>query len=255
MSAWCALVAVSPLDDANRAFEESDYRSAARLYETIRAKHRLTYAQNIQLHERIGIAYATLGDKQKAEDAFARLVTMAPEHALSYSWSPKVTFVFERAREKLRAKGPPNIQLNWPTGLAVDQPLPVSVRVFNDPLDEVRRGSLVVRRDQGRPARFRFEVAGNTTVEIPPPAAPLRHDSILEFYVLAEDSDGTELYRIGSPKALKRASTIYTEPPRWYERWYWWAGAGLVMATAAGTTAYFLTNSPPERVPIIAQPR
>lgn len=250
---FVSAVLLSTLSEADQAFEALEYAAAAELYEEVRSAQTLSYEQNVRLHERLGIALASIDQGSKAEVVFEKLVAMAPGFVLSYKYAPKVTFAFERARQRQRSNGAPNIQLNWPSGVSVHEPLPVSVEVLNDPLGAAKGASLVLRRDGGQVTQLPFPLKGRTAIEIPPAPKSLKKNSTLEFYVLAKDAANNEIYRIGAPNSPRRAVTLYVEPRRWYEQWYWWAAAGVVLAGAAGTTAFLLTDEPPQNVPVTGQ--
>ncbi len=111
----------------------------------------LDHHTNITLWEQRGIAAAYGDDEPTAQRAFDMMLALDPGHFLSYTLSPKATFVFERTRKQ--AGAPPEVEINWARGSRVGDPLPLDVAVVADPkrfLDRATR----VRADARRSAAW-----------------------------------------------------------------------------------------------------
>src|ERR1043165_8144886 len=72
----------------------------------------LDHNANVTLWEQRGIAAAYVGDERAAGAAFDMLLALDPGHFLSYTLSPKATFVFEKVRNDSRARGLPALDVN-----------------------------------------------------------------------------------------------------------------------------------------------
>ncbi len=131
------------------------------------------HAEHAAIYEQLGIAYAYLGREPDALAAFDMLLQLDPGHLLSYNLSPKVTLTFERARAQAARRPPPELQIQWPNGLAVAQPLPIDLEVVADPRRLLDRATIYVKR-RGEP---RFSAVDLETVAArpAPPRDPARH--------------------------------------------------------------------------------
>ena len=69
------------------------------------------YQDYVRLHEELGIAYAYVEDQAAAKREFSLVLMLDPGHAISYTLSPKVTFLFEQARQQANERQPPVIDL------------------------------------------------------------------------------------------------------------------------------------------------
>src|SRR5262245_5624698 len=93
----------------------------------------LDHETNVTLWEQRGIAAAYIDDERTASAAFDMLLALDPSHFLSYTLSPKATFVFEKVRNETRVHGIPALDVNWPHGQRVGDPVPIDLEVVADP--------------------------------------------------------------------------------------------------------------------------
>src|SRR4051812_42178658 len=105
----------------------------------------LDHDANVTLWEQRGIAAAYVDDERTASAAFDMLLALDPGHFLSYTLSPKATFVFEKVRNDARTHGAPALDVNWPHGQGVGDPVPPDLEVVADPKRFLRRAPLFVR--------------------------------------------------------------------------------------------------------------
>jgi hypothetical protein len=210
----------------------------------------LAYRDNVTLWEQRGIAEAYLEHADRAAAAFDMLLALDPGHLLSYTLSPKATFVFERSRAAASARGAPTIDVSWPRGLQVGAPVPVEIEVVADPRGFLARASLFVRRrgeaawratDLDLPARGGFR-------RVILPAVDERKPASLEVYLRAYDHDGNEVLAWADADRPREIPLAYTPPAPWWKRWWIWATAGSVLAIGTGGVVYGATRSPPDRI-------
>src|SRR5262249_52506911 len=82
----------------------------------------LDHEDHSTLWEQRGIAAAYVDDERSASAAFDMLLALDPGHFLSYTLSPKATFVFEKVRNDSKARGVPALDVTWPHGQRVGDP-------------------------------------------------------------------------------------------------------------------------------------
>ncbi len=207
------------------------------------------HAEHAAIYEQLGIAYAYLGREPDALAAFDMLLQLDPGHLLSYNLSPKVTLTFERARAQASRRPPPELQIQWPNGLAVAQPLPIDVEVVADPRRLLDRATIYVKR-RGEP---RFSAVD---LQLSPPGQRRRvtlpgvqseRPEVVQVYASALDKRGNEVLRWGDPSRPREIPLRYDPPPPWWRRWWVWAGAGGVIA-ASSAVIFFATRPLPENV-------
>ncbi len=211
-----------------------------------RAKQKGPYshAAHIRLYEQLGIAHSYLGNESEALSAFDMLLSLAPQHLLSYTLSPKVTFLFERARKQKRRL--PALQLNWPRNLDVTKPVPVEIEVIEDPKRFLNTAEIHVRR-KGASTFNRVEVRlskpGNyQRVSLPPPKTA--QPETLQVYVTASDKTGNQVLSWASKETPRELSLGYTPPQKWYKKWWVWAAVGSAVAASTGAIVYGATREP-----------
>jgi tetratricopeptide (TPR) repeat protein len=201
----------------------------------------------VRIHEQIGIALAYLGRENEALEAFAMLLALEPDHLLSYTLSPKATFLFERARREADAAATPAIDVSWPRELRVARPIPVEVEVLADPRAYLSRAELHVRR-KGEPG---FQVADVTLAPAGkfarialPPISGTRPE-VLQLWAAAYDRAGNQVLLWGDPQRPREIALGWQPPVPWYRKWWVWALAGTGVAAATGATVYLVTRDPP----------
>jgi hypothetical protein len=210
----------------------------------------LAYADNVKLWEQRGIAEAYLEHADRAAEAFDRLLALDPGHLLSYTLSPKATFVFERARAAAVARGAPTVDVSWPHGLAVGAPVPVTIDVVADPRGFLVRATLFVRtrgEHAWRAADLALPPAGGFARVVLPAVDATRPES-LEVYLRAYDHDGNEVLAWADAARPREIPLAYVPPAPWWKRWWIWAAAAGVVAAGTGAGVYAATRTPPDRI-------
>lgn len=209
--------------------------------------------QSVRLYEGLGIALASSGKASQAEEAFLALATIAPERAIRYTLSPKITFVFERARERAALQGTPSLQLLWPLTADANAPVPIDLEVLANPRELLRRGVLIAERPGMAERSFSVDLppAGTrATVVVPPPEVPVSGPGQLRLRLVGVDEHDNEITRVGSAVQARTVALSYERPKAWYERRWVWIVSGVVFAGAVSGTVYALTREPAPTVPV-----
>src|SRR4051812_9002927 len=217
----------------------------------------LDHEANVTLWEQRGIAAAYVDDERTASTAFEMMLALDPDHFLSYTLSPKATFAFEKVRNASKAHAGPAVDVHWPHGQRVGDPVPIDLEVVADPKQFVHRATVFVR-SRGEPgwraadvalshgSERRAERRAEARILLPPVAAvgPVS----LELYLRAYDERGNEVLTWADPARPREIPLRYDPPTPWYRSGWFYAAAGLVAVTAVGVTVYELTIAPPARI-------
>jgi hypothetical protein len=209
----------------------------------------LDHDANVTLWEQRGIAAAYLNDERTASAAFDMLLALDPSHFLSYTLSPKATFVFEQVRNDTRARGVPALDVNWPHGQRVGDPVPIDLEIVADPKQFLSRATLFVRAhgDAGwRATDVALGHAADRRVLLPPVEA--QKPVSLELYLRAYDDRGNEVLTWADAVRPREIPLRYDPPTPWYRRTWFYAVVGSVVAASVGVTVYELTIAPPDTV-------
>ncbi|MCA9552535.1 MAG: hypothetical protein KC933_21055 [Myxococcales bacterium] len=249
--ALCLLLAAapSPVEEAAAALADFRPEDAVQLLEAAKEDGPFPHEEHALLYEELGIAYAYLERSDDAVRAFVTMLALDPTRAISYTLSPKVTFLFEEARKQARGRPEPALDVSWPRDLKVEDPVPVDVGVLADPEGFLQRGRLYFR-EKGQ-ADFQ-----SLTLQLPPPGRDLRQvkvpplaagatePKVVELYLVATDARDNEVLLFGSAARPREVSLAYEPPDPWYGKWWVWVIAGSVVAATAGTVAYAVTREP-----------
>jgi hypothetical protein len=236
------------LEQAAKAL--ADFRAEEAIAALERAKQEGPYERQdyIRLYELLGIAYGYLDKNEDALRAFDMLLALDAGRAISYTLSPKVTFLFEQARSKAAERPPPAIDLGWPLGLLVDEPIPIDIEVLSDPLTFLRKARIFTRvkgSPEYRAADVSLPVSGqHLQVEIPPQAAGSTGPELVDIYLVATDDRGNEVYQWGAPNRPREIPLRWAPPDPWYGKWWIWAIAGTVVAAGASAAVFAATRTP-----------
>jgi len=213
----------------------------------------LDHDANVTLWEQRGIAAAYVDDERTAGAAFEMMLALDPGHFLSYTLSPKATFVFEQVRNVSKAHAGPAVDVNWPHGQRVGDPVPIDLEVVADPKQFLHRATVFVRT-RGEPGWRAADVALTGSTErraerriILPPVAAAGPVS-LELYLRAYDDRGNEVLTWADPARPREIPLRYDPPTPWYRRGWFYAAVATAAAATVGVTVYELTIAPPDKV-------
>jgi hypothetical protein len=209
----------------------------------------LDHDANVTLWEQRGIAAAYVDDERAASTAFDMMLALDPGHFLSYTLSPRATFVFEKVRNASKARGAPVLDINWPHGQRVGDPVPLDLEVVADPKQFLRRATVFVRTrgEAGwRAADVALARATDRRIVLPPisAAGPVS----LELYLRAYDDRGNEVLTWADPARPREIPLRYDPPTPWYRRSWFYAAVTTAAAAAVGVTVYELKIAPPDKV-------
>lgn len=249
---WLLAAKPRSLDAGTKALADLRAEDAVTYLEQARREGPYTQDEHIRVYEELGIAYAYLDRTADALGAFDMLLALDPGHAISYTLSPKVTFLFEKARSKAADRAPPNVTVAWPLGLTVSDPVPLDLEVIADPLSFLKRAKVFTRL-KGSSAYQALEtnlppVGGHRALQLDAPAPSATQPQVLDLYLLAYDAHGNEVYLWGSPQRPREVPLRYQPPDAWYQHWWVWAVAGTVLAAGASTAVFIATRTPSSTV-------
>lgn len=223
------------VDDAKAALDAAEHAGP------------LDHDTNVSLWEQRGIAAAYVDDDPAARAAFDMMLALDPGHILSYTLSPKATFVFEKVREQ-KDRHPPEVDVNWQRGGKVGDPVPLDVEVLADPKRFLKTATLFVRT-RGETGWRAADVGLQAPAQrvVLPPVAATKPVS-LELYLRAYDAAGNEVLAWADPARPREIPLAYDPPPAWYRKWWVIAIAGSVLVAGTGLTVYELTFAPPDTI-------
>ena len=203
------------------------------------------HADHVRLYEALGTAQAYAGNNVLANEAFDQLLILSPGHAISYTLSPKVTFLFERARR--RAGEPPQLLISWPRDQVVSDP--TAIEIDSSRASTMRHARLHYRRKGDQSwfwADYELPAPGDfATAVLPPLDADATSPQVMQMFAVGFDAAGNEVGRWGHPLRPRELSLRYDPPSPWYERWWVWTIAGVVIATGTGIAVFAATREPP----------
>jgi hypothetical protein len=207
----------------------------------------LDHDTHVTLWEQRAIAAAFLEDEPGATAAFDMLLALDPDHFLSYTLAPQVTFVFEKARRALRGGAAPAIDLRWPSGQRVGDPVPLDVEVVADPKRFLRRAAVYVRA-RGEAWRAADVALAPAVTRVTLPAITAAKPTSLELYLRAFDDRGNEVLAWAGPERPREIPLRYDPPPPWYRNWKVYAVGVPIAVVVTGAIVYGLTLAPPDKV-------
>ena len=241
--------AADKVEEGRRALAKLDLDAARAALTAAEAGGPLRHDTHVALWEQRGIAAAYVNDTQGASAAFDMMIALDPGHFLSYTLSPKATFVFEKARGERQAGGLPALDVSWPHEPRVGDAVPIELSVRADPKQFLRRATLFVRARgdaSWRAADVELAAHGDRRLSLPPVTAD--KPVALQLYLRAYDARGNEVLTWADPAQPRELPLRYDPPVPWYRR-TWVIVTGLaVVGLAAGATVYELTQTPPDRI-------
>ncbi|MGE5181346.1 MAG: hypothetical protein ACM31C_04765 [Acidobacteriota bacterium] len=239
--------AAGKLAEGKQALDKLDVDDAKRALDAAEQAGPLDRAHHIELWEQRGIAAAYVDDEAAATKAFDMLLALDPGHFLSYTLSPKATFVFEKVRTAQRAA--PELDVSWQRGGKVGDDVPLGVEVLSDPKQFLRRATLFVRtrgETAWRAADLTLQPHGEERVVLP--AIEAHKPVSLELYLKAYDDRGNEVLTWADPVRPREIALRYEPPTPWFKTW--WGITAMVAGgvAVASVTAYELTLAPPDKI-------
>ncbi|MFO0722893.1 MAG: hypothetical protein U1E65_03850 [Myxococcota bacterium] len=241
------------LAEGQKALADFRPEEAVVLLEKAKDEGPYGYADHAKLYEQLGIAYAYLDKAEKAADAFDTLLLIDPTWAISYTLSPKVTFVFEQARNRAQNRTPPTLQVSWRHDLKISEEVPIDLEVVEDPRAFLKHAELHYRL-KNAPSYEMLTLdlpapGERATALIPPLARSAATRGSVELYLTAEDARGNAVLLWGTSGRPREIPLEFEPPTPWYGHWWVWAIAGVAIAAGATAAAVAVTREPAATVP------
>ena len=230
-----------------QALAAQDLDAAKVAFDAAESAGPLDHDSNVTLWEQRGIAAAYIDDEPTATSAFDMMLALDPGHFLSYTLSPKATFVFEKLRKEPRRA--PTIDVNWARGQKVGDPMPLDIDVVADPKQFLDRATVFVRtRGDSSWRAADLDLHAKSDHRIVLPALQADKPLSLELYLRAYDKKGNEVLTWADATRPREIALRYEPPTPWYRKWWVIAIAGSAVAIGTGIAVYELTIKPPDTV-------
>ena len=213
------------------------------------AREPYEYENHVLLYELLGISYAYLDKVDKAVSAFERMLALDSSRVLPYTLSPKVTFLFERARRTSKDRGDSMLDVSWPKDLRTKDTIPVTLEVLSDPLGLFHEATIYYRLRGAGWSRTKSHTLPRgqlATVRLPALGA-ISQETQVELYVVVTDTRENQVHLIGSETRPRIVNLQYQAPSEWFEKWWVWAAVAGVVAGGVGA-AVLLDSDPPSSV-------
>jgi hypothetical protein len=236
--------AAAQLAAGKAALVKQDVEQAKRALDAAEHGGPLDHDMNVTLWEQRGIAAAFLEDDKSASAAFDMLLALDPGHFLSYTLAPQVTFVFEKVRNAIRTTGAPAIDVNWPSGGKVGDPVPLDVQVVADPKQFLKTATVFVRA-RGEQGWRAADLTLSRDTHVVLPAVTAAQPTSLELYLRAYDAHGNEVLAWADPARPREIPLRYDPPPRWFRNWKVYAVSIPIALALTGGIVYAATREPP----------
>jgi hypothetical protein len=238
----------SKLEIGKKALAELKIDDAKAALDAAEKAGPLDHEHAVELWEQRGIASAYIDDEASARAAFDMLLALDPGHFLSYTLSPKATFVFEKVRQR-NDRTSPELDLTWDRGGKVGEPVPLDVEVLADPKHFLRRASVFVRErgaTNWRAADLELPDHGERRLVLPPIVE--KKPVSLEVYLKAYDDRGNEVLTWADATRPREIPLRYDPPQPWYRTWWGITAIGVAVAAIASVSVYELTLTPPDKI-------
>lgn len=229
-------------------FDTLDFDNARATYERALSVRLGSVEELAEAWLGLGLCDATLGDDDKAKQAFLKALAIKPDARLEGAEiSPRQRAPFDAARAE--ARGRPAIRVDHvpPRAFPPGAPVKLTVTVDNDWQQLVAGARLEFRRA----GQAWEEVAQNgpspLTLVLPPLGA-----GAVEYYLEAIDARGSPVARWRGPDAPMKVGIVEpveeAAPPLYQRPWLWVAVGGVVAAGVAAGVAASLLQAPDYRV-------
>jgi len=219
-----------------------------------------SFEQAVALYRGLGTVRAFANDIEGSRWAFHRMLRVDPTIILSYTISPKATFVYERVREDMKDLTGVQVTIETEPVVPLDREIPVLVRTKADPSRHVKRLELLYRV-KGDAEYQRLPIAfppPGSQVDVDLPAVSSKRaretregkeGAFLQLALVGYDENDWEVYRGPAPSAPQELPVGFGAAGPWYTSW-WAYGllASSVAAVAAGMLVWAAVKPPDDPV-------
>jgi tetratricopeptide (TPR) repeat protein len=224
-------------------FDALDFDNARAAYERALTVRLGSVDEVVEAWLGVGLCDATLGDDEKAKQAFLKALAIKPDAQLEGAdISPRQRAPFDAARAE--ARGRPAIRVDHvPPRMLPGAPATLVIKIDSDWQQLVAGARLVFRREGQAWEEVAENGASPFTLTMPPLGA-----GAVEYYVQAIDARGSPVALWRSPEAphrLKLNEPGAEDGTAFYKRpWLWIAIGGAVVAGVAAGVIATQTQAP-----------
>lgn len=203
----------------------------------------------VQLYRLKGQAAVLAGDEPLAIEAFKRYLALEPA-AEGVGLSEASVTSFKAAQKFWEGKQPMAMDHLPPGKVPPNEPVTIPVRIVSDPLRMIHARKLFYRREGA--SKWEAIALGRSeqSAKLPRTPLPLTGKSYrMEYYIVAMNEHGAIIDALGSatsPLAFLVTEDAIDRPPPIYKRWWFWAGAGAVLAGTIATIAIVQADGLPD---------
>jgi tetratricopeptide (TPR) repeat protein len=247
---------------ADQLVAEGYVREAALVLDRVLAARRNPHDVLVNALEKRALVAGALGDVKTATELFTRALSLDPGFPLPEGSEKATQQGFSAAQKALAGKKPLAITHVPPGAVTSGQAARITVTVESDPLSAVAELSVRYRLAGG--GAYSDASAQKSTGAVEVPAAFLRGNSRVEYYVAALDVQEGELATLGTPKEpfvftvapnAAEISTVHPEVERKtpvYKKWWLWTVVVGVAAAGvgAGVGGWYATHPSLPKLPI-----
>jgi len=233
---------------ARTQYEQGDGKAALASLEIAHNTPGISRLELVQMYRLRGQAAMMAGDQAQAVDAFKRYLALEPA-ADGTGISEQSSPAFAAAKEYWSQRIPLTVEHLPPGTVAPKKKVVVPIRIASDPMKMIEQRELRYRRE-GADSWTTLSMR-NETLEVELPANPMPKEGKeykMQYYITATDSKTAELHTLGTakaPLAFLVSKDAIVRPPPLYKRWWFWAGAGAVLAGSITTYAIIKSNELP----------
>ncbi len=234
--------------DARSLYEKGDGEAALKALDAAHNTKGTSRLSLVQMYRLRGQAAVMAGDQAEAVASFKKYLALEPA-ADGTGLSQESTTAFAEAKGYWSQRVPLKVEHLPPGTVAPKKKVVVPVRIASDPLKMIEARELKYRRE-GTKAWTTLSMR-NETLEVELPANPMPKEGKeykMQYFITTVDAKSAELHSLGSakqPLAFLVSKDAIVRPPPIYKRWWFWAGAGAVVASGITTYAIIKSNELP----------
>lgn len=257
-----AVAAQKPVEKARQLIEEAEFEQALKVINDALVQPDNSDAILVSLYELQATAYLFQGKKDKARQAFERLLQAEPDHELPKGTSPKIRALFDEVRA---AQKP--VKVIHERIATAQSGKRLDVRARFEELPAGAKPRLYYRRAGSENYNSTpFLIEGSDSVaKVPAYELPAETGEYgLEYYLEVGDAAGRRVAGMGDALAPLRVRVSGEEPKgqpdptppaaapseAWYQKWWVWTIVGVVVVGAGVGAGVALAGQSDAKVPV-----